>query len=82
MALLPLFQMGHLEQHQQRQLSGTVTYSCNTGYQRSGSTTVTCQAGGSWSTRPSCGGEQCSAFMSIIMPRVHVDVHAIKRGIL
>ena len=35
---------------------GTVTYSCNTGYQLSGSATVTCQASGSWSTRPSCTG--------------------------
>ncbi len=32
----------------------TATYTCNTGYQRSGSSTVTCQASGSWSTRPSC----------------------------
>ncbi len=34
----------------------TATYSCNTGYQRSGSATVTCQDTGSWSTRPSCTG--------------------------
>ncbi len=37
---------------------GTVTYSCNTGYILSGSVTVTCQASGSWSTRPTCEGEQ------------------------
>ena len=30
------------------------TYSCNTGYQLSGSATVTCQETGSWSTPPSC----------------------------
>ena len=33
---------------------GEVTYSCNTGYSRSGSATVTCLASGSWSTRPIC----------------------------
>ncbi len=38
---------------------GTVTYTCNNGYKRSWSARVTCQASGSWSTRPSCGGEQC-----------------------
>ncbi len=37
-------------------VGGTVTYTCNTGYQRSGSATVTCQASGSWSTRPICHG--------------------------
>ncbi len=36
-----------------------MTYTCNKGYQRLASATVTCQASGSWSTRPSCGGEQC-----------------------
>ncbi|XP_064386156.1 uncharacterized protein LOC135334774 isoform X2 [Halichondria panicea] len=30
------------------------TYTCNTGYQRSGSATITCQASGSWSTAPVC----------------------------
>ncbi|XP_064387742.1 sushi, von Willebrand factor type A, EGF and pentraxin domain-containing protein 1-like isoform X2 [Halichondria panicea] len=38
---------------------GTVTYSCNIGYQRSGPSTVTCQASGSWSTRPSCNAVSC-----------------------
>ncbi|XP_064387900.1 C4b-binding protein alpha chain-like [Halichondria panicea] len=33
---------------------GTGTYSCNTGYVLSGSSTVTCQASGSWSTIPTC----------------------------
>ncbi len=33
---------------------GTATYTCNTGYQLSGSSTVTCQASGSWSTVPTC----------------------------
>ena len=32
----------------------TITYTCNPGYQRSGSATVICQAIGSWSTRPTC----------------------------
>ncbi len=32
-------------------------YSCNTGYQRSGSATITCQASGSWSTAPVCTGK-------------------------
>ena len=36
---------------------GTATYTCDTGYQRSGSATVTCEASGSWSVRPSCNGE-------------------------
>ncbi|XP_064386406.1 uncharacterized protein LOC135334956 isoform X2 [Halichondria panicea] len=30
------------------------TYSCNTGYQRSGSATITCQTSGSWSAAPVC----------------------------
>ena len=34
----------------------TATYSCNSGYLLSGSATVTCQASGSWSTRPTCFG--------------------------
>ena len=33
------------------------TYTCNTGYQRSGSATITCQASGSWSTAPVCTGK-------------------------
>ena len=37
-------------------LGGTVTYSCKSGYILSGSTTVTCLASGSWSTRPTCTG--------------------------
>ncbi len=32
----------------------TATYTCNPGYQRSGSATVICQASESWSTRPTC----------------------------
>ena len=36
---------------------GTVTYSCYTGYQMSGSDAVTCQASGSWSARPNCEGD-------------------------
>lgn len=35
---------------------GTVTYSCSSGYQLSGSAPVTCMASGSWSTRPTCVG--------------------------
>ncbi len=31
-------------------------YICNSGYQLSGSSTVTCQADGSWSTVPTCKG--------------------------
>ena len=34
-----------------------VTYTCNTGYQRSGSATITCPASGSWSTAPVCRGK-------------------------
>ncbi len=30
----------------------TATYTCNPGYQRSGSSTVTCEASGNWSTAP------------------------------
>ncbi|XP_064387701.1 sushi, von Willebrand factor type A, EGF and pentraxin domain-containing protein 1-like isoform X3 [Halichondria panicea] len=37
---------------------GTVTYICNNGYQLSGSATVTCQASGSWTARPSCSPDQ------------------------
>ena len=36
---------------------GTGTYSCNTGYVLSGSATVTCEASGGWSTRPTCESE-------------------------
>ncbi len=35
----------------------TATYTCSTGYQRSGSATITCQASGSWSTAPVCTGK-------------------------
>ena len=35
----------------------TTTYTCNTGYQRSGSATITCLASGSWSTAPVCTGK-------------------------
>ncbi len=36
---------------------GTVSYTCNNRYHMmSGSTTVTCDASGSWSTRPTCSG--------------------------
>ena len=35
---------------------GTVTYSCNDGYQLSGSSPVTCMANGDWNTRPTCTG--------------------------
>ena len=38
-------------------VGGTVTYSCNTGYVLSGSATVTCEASGGWSTRPTCESE-------------------------
>ncbi len=32
----------------------TATYTCDNGYQLSGSSTVTCQASGSWSPAPTC----------------------------
>ncbi|XP_064388227.1 sushi, von Willebrand factor type A, EGF and pentraxin domain-containing protein 1-like [Halichondria panicea] len=44
---------------------GTATYACNTGYQRSGSAIVTCQASGSWSTRPTCNIISCGSPPSI-----------------
>ncbi|XP_064386127.1 sushi, von Willebrand factor type A, EGF and pentraxin domain-containing protein 1-like isoform X2 [Halichondria panicea] len=37
------------------------TYSCNTGYQRSGSATITCQANGSWSAAPVCTVVDCGS---------------------
>ncbi|XP_064387710.1 sushi, von Willebrand factor type A, EGF and pentraxin domain-containing protein 1-like isoform X5 [Halichondria panicea] len=37
----------------------TATYTCNTGYQLLGSSTVTCQASGSWSTAPTCSPVPC-----------------------
>ena len=37
---------------------GEITaYTCNTGYQRSGSATISCLASGSWSTAPVCTGK-------------------------
>ncbi|XP_064386052.1 sushi, von Willebrand factor type A, EGF and pentraxin domain-containing protein 1-like [Halichondria panicea] len=33
---------------------GTVSYTCNNRYYMSGSATVTCEASGNWSTRPTC----------------------------
>ena len=54
---------------------GTVTYSCDTGYQLSGSATVTCQASGSWSTRPSCTGIlHCSFYDQIKWPVLHMSL--------
>ncbi len=53
---------------------GTVTYACNYGYRRSGSANVTCQASGSWSTRPSCGGEQCACMSLIIIKLIYKTV--------
>ncbi|XP_064388229.1 sushi, von Willebrand factor type A, EGF and pentraxin domain-containing protein 1-like [Halichondria panicea] len=44
---------------------GTGTYSCNTGYVLSGSATVTCEASGGWSTRPSCDVISCGPLPSI-----------------
>ena len=35
--------------------SSTASYSCNSGYTRSGSGTLTCSAAGSWGTPPTCG---------------------------
>ena len=36
----------------------TVTYSCNTGYNLQGSSTLTCNASGQWSPSvPTCNGE-------------------------
>ena len=35
----------------------TTAYTCNTGYQRSGSATISCLASGSWSTAPVCRGK-------------------------
>ncbi len=35
---------------------GTVIYSCNSGYQLSGSATAVCQDSGNWSPRPTCLG--------------------------
>ena len=35
----------------------TTTYTCNTGYQWSGSAMITCLASGSWSTAPVCTGK-------------------------
>ncbi len=40
------------------------TYICDDGYQLSGSAAVMCQASGSWSTIPSCNGEQCKCIKS------------------
>ena len=36
---------------------GSVTYSCENGYELSGSAMVTCEASGNWSTLPSCRGK-------------------------
>ncbi len=46
---------------------GTATYTCNTGYQRSGPFTVTCQSSRSWSTRPTCLGIRQAISMSNCM---------------
>ena len=44
----------------------TATYICDDGYQRSGSAAVMCQASGSWSTRPSCNGEQYKWYKELV----------------
>ncbi len=48
----------------------TTTYTCNTGYQSSGLPTVTCQANGSWSARPTCTSKTCIDPIYIIITRV------------
>jgi formylglycine-generating enzyme len=43
-------------------LSSTASYSCNSGYTRSGSATVTCGATGIWGTPPTCGdANECTS---------------------
>ena len=50
---------------------GVVTYSCDAGYQLSGSATVTCQASGSWSGIPICTGK--SNFILTILTTFQYD---------
>ena len=35
----------------------TATYTCNTGYQLSGSAIVTCEANATWAAKPNCDGK-------------------------
>ncbi|XP_064386676.1 sushi, von Willebrand factor type A, EGF and pentraxin domain-containing protein 1-like [Halichondria panicea] len=44
---------------------GTVSYTCNNRYRMSGSATVTCEASGSWSTRPTCSDIVCPPLPTI-----------------
>lgn len=54
---------------------GRVSYSCNNGFQLSGSQTRTCQASGSWSgTIAACLGEDRSRFQHCVL--IHIMVYS------
>ena len=50
---------------------GTVTYSCDTGYQLSGVATVSCESDGNWKTIPSCLGMACMAYHFVPKPQLN-----------
>ena len=61
---------------------GTATYTCNTGYTLSGSSTRTCQTNGAWSgTAPTCGGLQCPELSQPSGGTVTINSRTPGRGI-
>ncbi|XP_064386509.1 CUB and sushi domain-containing protein 1-like isoform X1 [Halichondria panicea] len=50
---------------------GTVSYTCNNRYRMSGSATVTCEASGSWSTKPTCSAAVTAMVCTDLMDLVN-----------
>ena len=61
---------------------GTVAYSCNHGYELSGSATVTCLASGSWSTRPTCIGTKHQCYLLKRVQLCKTNLHRYKTPML
>ncbi len=48
-------------------VGSTATYTCDTGYDVNGATTVTCGADGSWSAPPTCDGEKLLTLLNPLL---------------